>query len=150
MAARVGEASKVGGRSRRAASKALSTNLKSLNRDSNRPGGESTERVGMESDESTEDEQFVGPFLDLIDADIKKHPERVKPLNGALLDRAAELVNDIDVDLDMPLFARRRMTDPAAPVMANRWPIYRYPAFLDQIEKLVREVGWFKERDPDN
>lgn len=103
MAARVGEASKVGGRSRRAVPKGLSTNLKSLKRDSNRLGAESTERVDTESDESAEEEQFVGAFLDFIDADIKKHPERVKPLNGALFDHAVELVKNIEVDLDMPL-----------------------------------------------
>ena len=28
--------------------------------------------------------------------------------------------------------------------------IYRNPAYLVQFEKLVREVGWFKERDPEN
>lgn len=103
MAARVSEASKVGGSSRRAASRCLSTNLKSLKRDSNRLGAESVKRTCMETDESTEDGRFIGAFLDFIDADIKKGPERVKPLDGALLDRAAELVKDIEFDLDMPL-----------------------------------------------
>lgn len=42
------------------------------------------------------------------------------------------------------------MTDASAPVVANRWSIYGYPAFLDQFEKLVREVDSLKERDPEN
>ncbi|MGY6646634.1 MAG: type II toxin-antitoxin system PrlF family antitoxin [Salinarimonas sp.] len=42
-------------------------------------------------------------FLAFIEADIKAHPERLQALDGALRDRLATLVGEIDVDLDAPL-----------------------------------------------
>ena len=45
----------------------------------------------------------LGAFLDLIEADIKSHPERLKAFDGGLRDRLSALVGDMDVDLDAPL-----------------------------------------------
>lgn len=60
-------------------------------------------RVYIEPVRAQEPDPALGAFLDLIEADIKAHPERLKALDGALHDRLAALVGDIDVDLDAPL-----------------------------------------------
>ena len=41
--------------------------------------------------------------LDKIEADIKAHPDRIRAFDGALHDRLAALVGDVDIDLDAPL-----------------------------------------------
>ncbi|KAF0677098.1 HtaR suppressor protein [Profundibacterium mesophilum KAUST100406-0324] len=38
-----------------------------------------------------------------VEADIKAHPDRIRAFDGALHDRLAALVGDVDVDLDAPL-----------------------------------------------
>lgn len=45
----------------------------------------------------------LGAFLDLLETDIREHPERLQTLDGGLLARAEALVGDIEVDLDAPL-----------------------------------------------
>lgn len=42
-------------------------------------------------------------FLDFLAHDIETHPERLRPFDPALLQRALDLVGDIEVDLDAPL-----------------------------------------------
>lgn len=54
--------------------------------------------------EPAEDEDAaLKPFLDLLQADIAQHPERIVPVPPTLLKRSRELVKDIVVDLDGPL-----------------------------------------------
>lgn len=52
---------------------------------------------------SDEDDPALGAFLDFVEADIKAHPDRIRAFDGALHDRLAALVGDVDVDLDAPL-----------------------------------------------
>lgn len=47
----------------------------------------------------------LGAFLDLLEADIKAHPERLRAFDGALHDRLKALVGDVEVDLDAILSA---------------------------------------------
>lgn len=60
----------------------------------------------MKAEEPKRDDHAVGAFLDFLANDIEKHPERLKLMGDALLDRARELVKNIEVDLDMPLSAK--------------------------------------------
>lgn len=50
-----------------------------------------------------ENDQTVRAYLDLLDEDIKKHPERLVPLSKSYFARAQELVGDLEVDLDEEL-----------------------------------------------
>ena len=45
----------------------------------------------------------VDKFLEFLDNDIQKHPERLKLLDADLLQRIQSLVGDAKVDLDQPL-----------------------------------------------
>lgn len=47
----------------------------------------------------------LGAFLDLLEADIKAHPERLRAFDGELHDRLKALVGDVEVDLDAILSA---------------------------------------------
>ncbi len=47
----------------------------------------------------------LGSFLDLLEADIQAHPERLRAFEGVLYDRLKALVGDVDVDLDATLSA---------------------------------------------
>jgi antitoxin PrlF len=60
-------------------------------------------RVYIESRHVGDGDPALGAFLDLMEADIAKHPERLRAFSGALRDRLADLVGDVDVDLDEPL-----------------------------------------------
>nr|WMC98268.1 type II toxin-antitoxin system PrlF family antitoxin [Aminobacter aminovorans] len=46
-----------------------------------------------------------GASLNLLEADIQAHPERLKAFDGALHDRMQALVGDVDVDLEATLAA---------------------------------------------
>ena len=70
-----------------------------------------------------EDDPVLEAFLDLIDRDMREHPERIRPLSADLIARAEELVGDIKVDLDEDL-GRRRL-----PPLTRR-PL-RYGALLE-------------------
>jgi prlF antitoxin for toxin YhaV_toxin len=50
----------------------------------------------------TEDE-CVAAFLDLLACEMEKNPQRVQPLDPALLRRVRELTRGLVVDLDAPL-----------------------------------------------
>lgn len=65
------------------------------------PGG----RVYIEPARSEDKDPVLDPFLDLLEADIKAHPERLKAFHGALHARLRALVGDMEVDLDHPLSA---------------------------------------------
>lgn len=45
----------------------------------------------------------LGPFLDLLAADIEAHPERLQPFTASLRDEVAELVEGVEADIDAPL-----------------------------------------------
>ncbi|GGO56136.1 antitoxin PrlF [Roseovarius pacificus] len=64
---------------------------------------EASGRVYIEPVRAQEGDAALGAFLDFIETDIKAHPERIRTFDGALHDRLAALVGDIDVDLDEPL-----------------------------------------------
>lgn len=50
-----------------------------------------------------EDDPILGQFLTFLTNDIKNHPERIKPINSTLVDRANSLVSGVEIDLDAPL-----------------------------------------------
>ena len=62
-------------------------------------------RVYVEPAPKNDADPALGAFLDLIEADLQSHPERLGALGGGLRDRLAALVGDLDVDLDAPLSA---------------------------------------------
>ncbi len=64
---------------------------------------EASGRVYIEPVHTSGGDPALGAFLDLVEADIKTHPERLRAFGGALHDRLKALVGDVDVDLDEPL-----------------------------------------------
>lgn len=60
-------------------------------------------RVYIEPLRDAEADPALGAFLDFIEADIVKHPERLKAFDGALHARLEALVGDVEVDLDAAL-----------------------------------------------
>lgn len=57
-------------------------------------------RVYVEPVRDEDADPALGAFLDLLEADIRTHPERLSAFDGALHDRLEALVGDVDVDLD--------------------------------------------------
>jgi antitoxin PrlF len=51
------------------------------------------------------EDECVASFLDLLARDMEKNPQRVQPLDPALLLRVRELTRGVVVDLDAPLAA---------------------------------------------
>jgi antitoxin PrlF len=45
----------------------------------------------------------LGPFLKLLDDDMRRHPERIQPLSAALVKKVQKLVRNVKVDLNAPL-----------------------------------------------
>jgi antitoxin PrlF len=60
-------------------------------------------RVYIEPVGEAEADPALGAFLDLLEADIKSHPKRLRAFDGALRDRLKALVGDVEVDLDAAL-----------------------------------------------
>ncbi|MCG6122341.1 MAG: type II toxin-antitoxin system PrlF family antitoxin [Microvirga sp.] len=60
-------------------------------------------RVYIEADRESEIDPALGSFLDLLEADVRAHPERLRSFDGALRDRLEALVADVAIDLDAPL-----------------------------------------------
>lgn len=60
-------------------------------------------RVYIELMQADADDPALGAFLDLIEADITAHPERIRGFSGALQDRLKALVGDVELDLDEAL-----------------------------------------------
>jgi antitoxin PrlF len=46
---------------------------------------------------------IVTGFLDLLESDLKSHPERMKAFPPELLARAKELTKDVEIDHDAPI-----------------------------------------------
>lgn len=61
------------------------------------------EVVIRRADPPSAEDPVVTRFLDFLEQDMLAHPERLAPLDPALLQRAADLVADVEVDLDAPL-----------------------------------------------
>ena len=62
-------------------------------------------RVYLEPVAKDDADPSLGAFLDLIEADMKAHPERLAGFGGGLRDRLTALVGDVSVDLEAPLSA---------------------------------------------
>lgn len=60
-------------------------------------------RVYIEPLHAAENDPALTAFLDLIEADVKAHPDRLTAFDGGLRDRLETLVGDVKVDLDAPL-----------------------------------------------
>lgn len=61
-------------------------------------------RVYIEAVRDDEEDPAIGPFLDLLEADIMARPDRLLDFDSDLRDRIEALVEGIEVDLDEPLF----------------------------------------------
>ena len=67
-----------------------------------RPGGEVVlTRVGA----TEADDPVLGQFLNFLADDIANHPERLKVIDPALVQRIQSLTSGIEIDLDAPLSA---------------------------------------------
>lgn len=53
--------------------------------------------------DAQEGDPVIGAFLAFMANDMEAHPERIRALDPSLRGRMAELVGDIDIDLDQPL-----------------------------------------------
>ena len=60
-------------------------------------------RVYIEAAREQEADPALGAFLDVLEADIKAHPERLRLLDSAFVERIQALVGNEHVDLDAPL-----------------------------------------------
>jgi antitoxin PrlF len=58
------------------------------------------QRVRPEQDE---DDPALAPFLALLEQDLSRHPERLRPITADLVGRIEDLVGGMDVDLNAPL-----------------------------------------------
>ena len=50
-----------------------------------------------------ESDPILEKFLDFLEQDIEKNPQRLQAISSDLLDRAQSLIADVEVDLDAPL-----------------------------------------------
>jgi len=64
---------------------------------------ESNGRIHIELFPAEGGDSATGAFLDLVEADIRAHSERLHTLDGALHDHLGAPVGDVEVDLDEPL-----------------------------------------------
>ena len=60
-------------------------------------------RVYIEPVHATENDPALAAFLDLIEADVKSHPDRLNAFEGGLHERLKSLVGNVEVDLHAPL-----------------------------------------------
>lgn len=60
-------------------------------------------RIYLEHAQADHRDPALGPFLDLLAADMAANPARLAPLDPAVMARIAALVGDDDIDLDRPL-----------------------------------------------
>lgn len=64
---------------------------------------EASGRVYIESAGASDDDPALAAFLDLLESDLRAHPERLASFDGALRDRVASLVGQVAVDIDAAL-----------------------------------------------
>ncbi|ELR96452.1 type II toxin-antitoxin system PrlF family antitoxin [Gloeocapsa sp. PCC 73106] len=50
------------------------------------------------------DDPLLGKFLNFLAQDIEKNPQHLKAVSPDLVSRAQSLVNEVDFDIDAPLF----------------------------------------------
>ena len=50
-----------------------------------------------------ESDPILEKFLDFLEQDMEKNPQRLQAMSSDLLDRAQSLIADVEVDLDAPL-----------------------------------------------
>ncbi|MDJ0662199.1 MAG: type II toxin-antitoxin system PrlF family antitoxin [Crocosphaera sp.] len=60
-------------------------------------------RVYIEAVRAEDGDPALGAFLDLLEADIKANPNRLRAFDAGLYDRLKALVGEIDVDIDQQL-----------------------------------------------
>lgn len=66
-----------------------------------RPGGEVV--LTRVDDNAEADDPVLGPFLGFLAHDIASHPERLRSIDAALVQRLRSLTGDVEVDLDAAL-----------------------------------------------
>ena len=59
--------------------------------------------VIAKADVQAEDDPALGPFLTLLERDLEKRPQTIKPVSRDLYRRAVALVEGVEVDLDAAL-----------------------------------------------
>jgi len=59
--------------------------------------------VAQPQQEEEHDDPVLNAFFDLLARDMEQHPERIKPLNEAQMERITELVKGVKVNLDEDL-----------------------------------------------
>ena len=69
----------------------------------------------------SQDDQFVRKVLNYLDKDIAEHPERLRRVDMSMVQRARELVTDVEIDLEAPLVPDETDTIEANPA----WPVDR-------------------------
>ena len=62
---------------------------------------ESTDPYSVGSKQDPECDPTIGAYLDLLDDDMRSHPERIKPLDSALFARVDALFGDLEIDVDL-------------------------------------------------
>ena len=60
-------------------------------------------RVYIEASPKAEADPALGAFLDFLEADISRNPQRLQTIDQELLARMKSLVGDADIDLDAAL-----------------------------------------------
>ncbi|WP_372019281.1 type II toxin-antitoxin system PrlF family antitoxin [Tistrella mobilis] len=60
-------------------------------------------RVYIEAAHADDGDPALGAFLDLLEADISAHPERLRAIDSSFVEQLKVLLKDVDVDLDAPL-----------------------------------------------
>jgi antitoxin PrlF len=56
-------------------------------------------------DEAESNDPVLGSFLSFLASDIARHPEKMRAIDSALLERIKALVGGVEVDLHAPLAA---------------------------------------------
>ena len=64
---------------------------------------EASGRVYIEAAGASDDDPALAAFLNLLESDLRAHPERLVSFDGALRDRVAALVGQVAVDIDAVL-----------------------------------------------
>ena len=59
--------------------------------------------VQLARKDGPDDDPVIGRFLDFLSQDLAHHPERLRSIDAALVDRLRMLASDVAIDLDAPL-----------------------------------------------
>lgn len=71
----------------------------------------------------SQDDELVRKVLNYLDKDIAEHPERLRRVDMSMVQRARELVADVEIDLEAPLIPDEADTIEVNPVLPvdRRW-----------------------------